>query len=339
MTHRTREPRRRSPAGHVLLAVIIGLSLGSLLNARSLDRTANNLPYGATRSVAIAVTGPLRAVSSFLQLDRPREALDSLLGRSAPPPSNVVVASTTTTTTTTTTTLVGPDTPGTSTTAPLVPVQQLRTPTVSDPLAVWIIGDSLMELLGPSLVNEGADSGVVNAEVDFRFVSGLTRRDFFDWPAYAAEQLPVVQPEVVIVMFGGNDGQDAQVDGVLLEKWTPEWVEFYRGRVAEAMDAFISEGSHVYWIALPVMASDVFSEHVQIMNNVYRAEAALRPDVTVIESWDLFTDEDGNYSAYLTNDDGNLELMRYGDGVHFTWAGARRLAAAILDRMEADWSR
>ncbi len=195
-----------------------------------------------------------------------------------------------------------------------------------------------MELLGPSIVNESDDSGVVDAVVDFRFVSGLTWRDFFDWPAYAAEQLPLVQPDVVIAMYGGNDGQNANVDGVIVERWTPEWIEFYRGRVAEAMDTFISEGSMVYWIALPIMASDLFSEHVALMNEVYREEAAKRTAVSIIESWDLFTDESGNYSAYLTNAAGNLELMRYGDGVHFTWAGARRLATAVFEQMQTDWS-
>ena len=331
-TARHRQPRRRSPAGHALLAVIIALVLGSLLNARALDRTANNLPYGATRSVAVAITGPLRAVSSFLMLDRPRLALDSLLGRSTtntteptsaspdPDPDSGASPTTTTTTTTPTETL------------------QLRAPTAADPLEVWIIGDSLMELLGPSIVNESEASGVVEAEFDFRFVSGLTRRDYFDWPAYATEQLPVRRPEVVIAMFGGNDGQNANVDGVIVERWTPEWIEFYRSRVAEAMDTFVSEGSQVYWIALPVMANDLFSEHVELMNDVYREEAAKRPPVSVFESWDLFTDESGNYSAYLPNSDGNLELMRYGDGVHFTWAGARRLAAAVFDQMQSDWS-
>jgi len=321
------QPRRRSPAGHALLAVIIALGLGSLLNARALDRTANNLPYGTTRSVAVAVTEPLHSISSFLFLDRPRQALDALLGRSASTEPTVV--------------LPGPDpqepiTP--STTAPPVEDFRLRTPTPDNPLKVWIIGDSLMELLGPSIVNEGEDSGVVDAEVDFQFVSGLTRRDFFDWPAYATEQLPLVQPEVVIAMFGGNDGQNANVDGVIVERWTPEWIEFYRSRVAEAMDTFTLEGSQLYWIALPIMANDLFSQHVQLMNDVYREEASKRPAVSVIESWDLFTDESGNFSAYLTNQDGNLELMRYGDGVHFTWAGARRLAAAILERMQTDWS-
>ena len=229
-------------------------------------------------------------------------------------------------------------TPTTSTTATPVAGFQLDTPTAADPLSVWIIGDSLMELLGPSIVNESDASGVVEAVVDFRFVSGLTRRDYFDWPVYAAEQLPIVQPDVVIAMYGGNDGQNASVDGTIVERWTPEWVEFYRGRVAEAMDTFTSEGSMLYWIALPIMANDLFSEHVQLMNDVYREEAGKRPNVSIIESWDLFADESGNYSAYLTNESGNLELMRYGDGVHFTWAGARRLAAAIFDQMQSDWS-
>ena len=87
-----------------------------------------------------------------------------------------------------------------------------------------------------------------------------------------------------------------------------------------------------------MLANDLFSEHVQLMNDVYREEASKRSAVSVIESWDLFADESGNYSAYLTNEDGNLELMRYGDGVHFTWAGARRLAAAIFGQIQDDWS-
>jgi hypothetical protein len=275
----------------------------------------------------------LRSISSFLLLDRPRLELDSLLGRSTPDPEpeSTVVS---------TDPEPGPPATASTTTTTTAPIDgfDLPTPTLDDPLDMWIIGDSLMELLGPSIVNQGEDSGVVEAEVDFRFVSGLTRRDYFDWPVYATEQLPLIQPDVVIVMFGGNDGQDANVDGAIVERWTPEWVEFYRERVAEAMDAFTSTGSLVYWIALPIMANDLFSEHVQLMNDVYREEAATRPAVTVFDSWDLFTDESGDYSAYLTNQDGNLELMRYGDGVHFTWAGARRLAAALFEQMEEDWS-
>ncbi len=324
------QPRRRSPAGHALLVVIIALGLGSLLNARALERTAGNLPYGPTRTVAMAVTGPLRSISSALLLDRPRQALDTVLGRTDSDPEGVVAA--------TPEPNPVPTVPATSTTAAPEEDFRLRRPSVSNPLTVWIIGDSLMELLGPSIVNDTEESGVVESELSFRFVSGLVRRDFFDWPAYAAEQLPLRKPDVVVAMFGGNDGQDAWVDGAPVERFTPEWIEFYRTRVADAMDTFTSEGSKLYWVALPIMANDLFSEHVQLMNDVYREEAAKRPDVFVIESWELFTDESGNYSAYLTNDDGNLELMRYGDGVHFTWAGARRLAAAVFEQMQADWS-
>lgn len=321
--------RRFAPAGHALAATLIGLLLGSLLNARALETTARNLPIGPERSIAVAITGSLRAVSSFLFLDRPRLGLDALLGRSGtlepttPEPDTNPVAVTQPTTTTTTASAAF----------------RLPTPTEDDPLRVWIIGDSLMELLGPSLVNASDESGIVDAEIDFRFVSGLTRKDFFDWPAHATEQLPVVQPDLVIAMFGGNDGQDVNIDGVLTDKFTPAWIEFYHGRVAEAMDVFTGTGSRVYWIGLPVMRNEVFSGHAEEMNQVYAEEANKRPMVKLIDSWDLFTDENGEYAAYLTNAEGNLELMRYGDGVHFTWAGARRLAALVFETMAEDWSR
>lgn len=329
--HSSHRSRRLSPAGHALLVTVIALLLGSLLNARALERTASNLPFGVQRSVALAFAAPLRAVSSFLFLDRPRLALDELLGRRAgtenpsPVEQDLPPVTTTRSNPTATTTAV-PDA--------LTP----RVPTAENPLRVWIIGDSLMELLGPSLVNLAEESGVVDARVDFRFVSGLTRKDFFDWPAHAAEQIPLLRPEVIIAMYGGNDGQDAMVDGVLVEKWTPPWVDFYRERVAEAMDVFTAEGARVYWIGLPIMQNDLFSEHIQIMNGVYHDEADKRPAVTVVDSWNTFTDPNGDYSAYLTNDSGRLELMRYGDGVHFTWAGARRLAKVVFSQLVGDWS-
>ena len=61
----------------------------------------------------------------------------------------------------------------------------------ADPLELWIIGDSFLELFGPALVNRSTDTGVIDADVDFRYVSGLSRPDFFDWPVYVAGEAVV----------------------------------------------------------------------------------------------------------------------------------------------------
>ena len=197
---------------------------------------------------------------------------------------------------------------------------------------MWVIGDSFIELFGPALVNRTLDTGVIDAEVDFRYVSGLSRPDYFDWPAYINQELPDLEPDVAVVMFGGNDAQDVELAGERFDVGTDAWLDLYCTRVAEAMDALLAGVDHVYWIGLPIMKSDRFTANAVMMNGAYEAEASHRPRVTYISSFDLFADEDGEYNAYL---DG--KLMRYTDGAHFVWNGAYRLADAVLPVVAADW--
>jgi hypothetical protein len=236
---------------------------------------------------------------------------------------STIVASTTTAPTT----MVGTSSSSTTT------LPALRSITGDAPLVLWIIGDSFLELFGPALVNRSLDTGVIDAEVDFRYVSGLSRPDYFDWPAYIAAELPEVNPDSVVVMFGGNDAQDVELGGERFDVGTQAWADLYAIRVAEAMDVLLTGAERVYWIGLPIMRSDRFTANAQTMNAAYESEAARRPGVTYISSFDLFKDENGGYNAYL---DG--KLMRFTDGAHFVWNGAYRLADAVLPVIAADWN-
>ena len=46
--------------------------------------------------------------------------------------------------------------------------------------------------------------------------SGLTRPDYYDWPAALAADLEATDPEVVVAVFGVNDAQ-----GIVLPDGTP----------------------------------------------------------------------------------------------------------------------
>jgi hypothetical protein len=316
-------PARPLAAGHVFVAMIIALLGGSLLNAQGILRTAERQQLGTGRTVALAFAEPLASVSSFLRIDAPREAIDETLGRELPSRDVEITLPVDTTTTT----LAGQPATTTTTTQPA-----LRRVTADDPLDLWIIGDSFAELFGPALVNRSTDTGLVEAEVDFRFISGLSRPDYFDWPAYITEQLPELRPDAAVVIFGGNDAQDVAIGGERFELGTEDWVSLYAFRVGEAMDALRAGVDRVYWVGLPIMESESFTANVQMMNAVYQAEAAERPDVTFISSFDLFKDENGEYNAYL---DG--KHMRYGDGAHFTWNGGYRLADTVLPVIAGQW--
>jgi len=332
------EGRRVWAAGHVLLTGLICLGLATFLNATSLLRTAERQPLGATRTVAVGIMDPLADISGVLLLDRPRRLVDRALGRYTPPAEELPVASNpviiypegwdpSTTTSTT---------PGEQTTT-TVPPDDLREITAAAPMKLWIIGDSFVELFGPALENDAADTGVMRTEVDFRFISGLVRSDYFDWPAHITQRLPAVQPDAVVVMFGGNDGQPMTRGGQQLEPDTPEWLAVYHELVGEAMDVLLTGTTRVYWVGLPIMRDDRFTQRVIGFNTVYEEEAAERPGVVYVNIFDLFKDENGQYSTYLRTESGNLLEMRMEDGAHFTWNGAYRLSGLVLETIAAEW--
>jgi len=333
-----RDGRKTWAAGHVLIAGLICLGLATFLNAASLLKTAERQPLGATRTVAAGIMGPLADVSGVLLLDRPRRAIDQALGRYTPPAEESPTAADPVVIhpegwSPTSTTAAGPE--ETSTT---LPPADLREITPDDPMKLWIIGDSFVELFGPALENDAAETGVMETEVDFRFISGLVRSDYFDWPAHITQRLPEVQPDAVVVMFGGNDGQPLTRQGVELQPDTPEWLEVYHELVGEAMDVMLTGTTRVYWVGLPIMRDDRFTQRVIGFNQVYEEEAAARPGVVYVDIFELFQDENGDYSTYLRTDSGDLLDMRMEDGAHFSWNGAYRLSEFVLETIAADWA-
>lgn len=336
----------------MLITGLICLGLATFLNAGSLLKTAERQPLGAVRTWAVGIMDPLADMSGVLLLDRPRELVDRALGRApvaapeepgeAAPP--VILhpegwedgSSTSTTGAGPVTTTTSPD-GASSSTSTTVPQSDLREVTEAEPLKLWIIGDSFVELFGPALENDAAETGVMQTEVDFRFISGLVRADYFDWPAHITARLPEVQPDAVVVMFGGNDGQPMTWQGTQLEPDTPAWLERYHTLVGEAMDTILQGTTRVYWVGLPIMRDARFTERVIGFNQVYREEAEKRPGVVFVDIFELFQDENGEYSTYLRTESGDLLDMRTEDGAHFTWNGAYRLSEFVLEAIASDW--
>jgi hypothetical protein len=337
---RTRPDRYRAPAGHVLVTGLVCFGLATFLNAGALLETAERQEFGtAMRDVTVGVMDRVHQMSEVLLLDRPRAALDRALGRADDPapdpePTEPTVLRSLETQAGGT---GGDDAAATATTTTTLPPPATRAATESDPVKLWVIGDSFVELFGPALGNDADATGVIVPEVDFRFESGLIRDDYFDWPEHMQSRLPVVEPDMVVVTFGGNDGQPIVVDGVLLEPETPAWLDVYHERVGEAMDVLLTGTTRVYWIGLPIMPSDEFNQRVLTFNEVYRSEAALRPGVTYIDVFDLFKDENGEYSKYLRTESGDLVEMRSFDTYHYSWNGAYRLSEFVLETIAPDW--
>ena len=316
---RTFDGRRPLPAGKVLLAAAVGVVLATLLTAASLERTARSLPYGPRRTLAVAFAQPLAAFSRFTLLDRPARGVSSLLGRTSPEQQAGQTLS---------------DLGAPPSTAPTA----LPTPTAARPLRIWVGGDSLAQNSGAQVVQYADQTGVMKATLDFHIATGLSRPDFYDWPARLHWVAHTLRPDAAVVFFGANDAQSVEYRGQVLHNGTRAWLALYRRRVGAAMDTLRRGGAtRVYWIGLPVMKDPAFSRTVRVLNTIYEQEAAKRPGVTYVDAWRLFLDPSGHYSAYLRNKNGELLLMRQADGIHMTLDGASRLGYSIVRRMARDY--
>ena len=86
------------------------------------------------------------------------------------------------------------------------------------------------------------------------------------------------------------------------------------------------------WVGLPVMKSDRYSKAMTALNDMYRQYAS-QNGATYVDIWDDFVDDDGQLSAYGPDVDGQVVRLRALDGVHFTKAGALKLASFVAPQI------
>lgn len=251
---------------------------------------------------------------------------------SSPPPSNPTQPPTTQPTPTSQTPS-GTPAPTQNPTASFAPPRDLasRPITEDDPLKLWVGGDSLSLSLTVGFGRVTSPT-LVDFTRDTQLSSGLTRKDFLDWPQRLARLLIEDRPDVLVVMFGGNDYQDVIFNGQLLERPSQPWLDFYRSRVKEAMDLLNQPGLQAIWVGQPVMRNDFYSEGMAHLNEIYRSEAAARQSITYFDTWSLFADPQGNYTDTI---DGTL--VREIDGIHLNTEGGIRLARAIWQQVAPSW--
>jgi hypothetical protein len=314
--------------------------MGLLLNAPGIHKSAYNQPDGWKRDVALALTGPLADVSHALYLDRPRAAVQAVIGRSGDDEIDVDIAL-----------------PPVAAPAPAQPKQTSRprpaaksaAPTAkaagptklaftpSKKLRLWIAGDSLVITPGYSIIRAAGASPVIEpvSEIDGRVATGLGRPDVFNWFQEIAAKMKELHPKAVVLAFGGNDDKAYMTglpEGVTIgELGSSSWEREYRRRVGIVMDTVARAGAHLVWIGLPLTRSPSQTQRFDVVNAAVVKEAKRRPRaVTYIDTYSLFATESGGYSDYRTTASGKQERVRAEDGVHFDVAGGDLIARQVL---------
>ena len=206
-----------------------------------------------------------------------------------------------------------------------------RIPGPEDPLEMYVGGDSISRDLGEGLARV-TPASVVRIDLDPRPATGLSRPDFFDWSQHLAGVLTESRPDVIVVLFGANDFQNVEHEGQILDRFGEEWLDLYRQRVDRIMTLVSQPDTQTIWVGQPPVRETRLSGGLERMNTVYAEVATRHPQITYLDTWALFSDDEGGYVDEI---DG--VRLRREDGVHLTVDGGNRLAEAVWDMIAPAW--
>ena len=198
-----------------------------------------------------------------------------------------------------------------------------------------IVGDSIGLDLGGPLQSDLAGTGVVNAALDARESTGLTRPDYFNWPAELTADLKTAQPQVVVIMIGANDAQDF-LGPPDVPYTSPQWNTLYAQRVAQFMQIAGSGGAAVVWVGMPPMQNPGLNAQMSDVNAVVQQQAALAhppgdvPQHATIR-WARPRAATPRSSPTVP---GQVVNVRTPDGTHLTPGGGQVVAQQVIGELQ-----
>jgi hypothetical protein len=330
------EGRWLAPAGRGIAIVFLALLLAILLDADSLATSIGQEPFGASRSIKLALVHPVRDISHWTGLNLPVKLVNHIFkgghhqhplkgaprphspGRVGPPGGPQGLAA-----------------PPPATTTTTLPAR--RPPTPLQPLKVWMAGDSLMGTISESFSGLVKSDARFNVSNDYRIGTGLARPDVFNWPDRISQEVAAVNPDVVVLSFGANDDQDMAANGRRVALLSPEWQVEYANRINQILSVVATGNRQVIWLGMPAVRRPRLNHTKDVMNGLVKVAAATRPNVTYVDMGPVFDTPDGGYTTYLNDASGKPVAVREADGIHLTLSGANRLSPAILVPIQQLW--
>ncbi|MBN9317177.1 MAG: DUF459 domain-containing protein [Devosia sp.] len=188
-----------------------------------------------------------------------------------------------------------------------------------------VFGDSMATDVGLALERLYADDPNLAVIVQGVGSSSFVRPDFFDWPKTIDQQIAANTFDIAVFIIGINDRQKMRLNDQSYGSLTPEWTTEYSARVSNVVRAMRAANKPVIWIGLPPMEAPKFGKAMIQVNEIQRL-AAFSGGAEFLDIYDKFAAEDGGYTSRGPDLNGNQVRMRKDDGIHFSAAGADKLA-------------
>lgn len=193
-------------------------------------------------------------------------------------------------------------------------------------MRIAVLGDNLGSQLARGLKESYAETPQVEVLRLTKDNSGLIRTDYYDWLDAVKQLLAGDQRiDVAIMMIGSNDRQAVRADGVAHAPRSPEWDKVYSARIGAIAAQFKARNIPLIWIGMPVMRFERLSIDMVAFNQMYR-DAVQKNGGIYVDIWEGFIDDRNRFTLFGPDVNGEIVKLRLNDGVHFTKAGARKVA-------------
>lgn len=164
--------------------------------------------------------------------------------------------------------------------------------------------------------------------------SGFVRFDYFDWDKAITEQIAADSFDLAVVIIGVNDRQEITVNGQSFALLTDQWTAAYQGRITAFLAKLRAARKPVIWVGLPPMSRTEYSAAISQISNIQRL-ASFSGGAEFLDIYERFLGEDGKYSSQGPDVNGQNARMRKDDGIHFSAAGADKLAFYLSQPIQA----
>ncbi len=158
--------------------------------------------------------------------------------------------------------------------------------------------------------------------------SGFVRDDYFDWNGALSKEIAADSFDLAVLIIGVNDRQEIRVNGQTYPALSDGWVSAYQSRLTQFFGQLRAARKPVIVLGLPPMSRSEYSAAISQISALQKM-AAFSGGAEFLDIYDRFVGEDGRYSAYGPDVNGQNALMRKDDGIHFSNAGSDKLAFYI----------
>lgn len=197
------------------------------------------------------------------------------------------------------------------------------------PVRVLLAGDSLMESLGPQLRSSLAGYGNITFIPIGKKSTGLSRPDFYDWPAVLKQHLAADRPHLVVMWVGTNDPQGIYGYKGLGAPCSEAWQQVYRSKVREIISLAHSHGARILFMGPPVVGDYSLNAQLGVIDRLMQQECS-RLGVCYVSTRFILGDSRGIFHSQGRLLDGSLVTIRSRDRVHITSDGNRRVMDYLL---------